>query len=390
MIAPPMTHLFDAQPERFGWRYWHLDHTGTELISPIHQARVRLGRRFFESDCPHTDSPFALAPDCYCGVYYVPDADEFSRMFVGSKEEPEHDLMAVTFGAAVGEHGPDRVLPDDARRAPRYVVLAIMLAQKSASAGALRERYGVNVTMRGLSRDVMADVEQAVRAEYRNVDLAEFLEAAQREPVMPLGRHICDEKPDEFGWKIWTLGDSGDLGDVYFGGGVPPRGYAGIYCKTRTLPELRRFGRRVFVVEPRLPVQYTTGATICHMLLEMFDTLRPKLVATFGVTAGRSFLGGLADGFAPDFDAVRRTAAYYPLAVCIPEERADVADAVQARYGLQVTPSLTMRSLLDVERAVRTRLESVATLPEAIKRGRLPAASPQQATVGGGVRMHAG
>jgi len=42
-----------------------------------------------------------------------------------------------------------------------------------------------------------------VRAEHRDVDPAEFFEALRGEQVMPLGRHICDEMPDEFGWRIW-------------------------------------------------------------------------------------------------------------------------------------------------------------------------------------------
>jgi hypothetical protein len=258
-------------------------------------------------------------------VYFVPNTDHFSRVFIADKEE--HDLMAVTFGVAVGEHGPDIVLPDDARRATRYAILAIMLADKSASAGDLMARYGVNVTMRGLGRDVMADVEHAVRAEYRNADLGEFLETVRGEPVMPLGRHICDERLEEFGWKIWTLDDSGKLGDVYFE--VAPEGF---YCKTRTLPELKRCGRRVFLVEPRLPVQYTITASYCYALVENFDsdppTGRRMLVATFGATAGRSTP---IPARSPQHIKMgtRHTTTYYPLAVCIPEDRADVADAVR-------------------------------------------------------------
>lgn len=32
-------HPFDVEPLRFGWRYWHLNHTDTELISAIGQIR---------------------------------------------------------------------------------------------------------------------------------------------------------------------------------------------------------------------------------------------------------------------------------------------------------------------------------------------------------------
>jgi len=77
--------LFDAAPEWFGWRYWHLDETGTQLLSPIHKGRLRVGQRFVEVDCPHTGSPFALSPDCACGIYYVPGAEFFSRVCIEKK-----------------------------------------------------------------------------------------------------------------------------------------------------------------------------------------------------------------------------------------------------------------------------------------------------------------
>jgi hypothetical protein len=113
---------------------------------------------------------------------------------------------------------------------------------------------------------------------------------------------------------------------------------------------------------------------MCHALLETFDADPPNgrrmLAATFGATAGRSTP---IPQRSPQHIQMgtRHTTTYYPLAVCIPEDRADMADAVPARYGLRVTPSLTMRALLDAERAVRTRLEGVGTIKSAVETGRL-------------------
>jgi hypothetical protein len=35
------------------------------------------------------------------------------------------------------------------------------------------------------------------------------------------------------------------------------------------------------------------------------------------------------------------------LAVCIPEERADLAAGIEARYGIEVRPELSMRAMLN-------------------------------------------
>jgi hypothetical protein len=181
----------------------------TRLLSPIHRGALSGGRSFVEADCNHrsTTSRFKLGVDCSNGVYYYrrPSATRLIELLDEGANWTDQAHVAVSFGCAVGDVYPDPVIPDIASRTARYRMLALILPERSDTAGELRQRYGVNVHMgRPITMDTLDDVESAVRSELRNEKPGKgFFTALRKEPLWASDTHICDT--DQAGWRLWGL-----------------------------------------------------------------------------------------------------------------------------------------------------------------------------------------
>lgn len=353
------SHVMDKFPARFGWRYWHVDETGTRLLSPIHRGRLRFGRRFAESDCPHRRDghPFVLSEDCHCGIHYVPAVDYFLGI---ENEITDRARTVITFGAAIGGTAPDPALPEDARRTVRYVIHALLVYENSCAAASLRTRFGVSATMRAGSRQAFDDIEAVVRAELTGMTAAEVFNTPMREPILDIAEHVCDTNPDQFGWRQWILTADGHLSDgrlTYAQPATPPADGQRAFFEAKC-----PHGNTVPSPACDCGIAYYPSVTGCRRGLDDLAATAAAsgadipVAVTFGFAGGRTALGRWAQDGSPN-GWIRRTRRYSPLALCIPESHAHLASAVRRNYpDLPVTTSTTIIGMIDAEQTARRQL----------------------------------
>jgi hypothetical protein len=337
-------HPLDAAPERFGWRVWHIE--GSRLISPIHRGKVRFGARVVESVCQHRSDPLELSPDCNCGIYYE-DLDHAIERWSGEADRVGADNVALTFGAAVGDVAPDPVLPDDALRSPKWVILAILLPPASAAAARLRKRYNANVHMRQISPTAMQYVEDAVRGDLRRTPAPEFFDTLRAEPLDEGDAHIMDRHPDRFGWAVWRFHP--DL-----------RALSDPESPTRAIACRRNRSDAVYFEDEWGPgIYYVTTGFYCA---QRIGGLEQAYLAAGWSDADFEFAAtfGIADGsITPETDAwgaFYRARRHLPSIMCIPPSHGRLRQALERDWGIPVVSATSPQVFHNVEKFMRSKL----------------------------------
>ena len=343
----------DTHAKRFGWRLWHLDDTGTRLLSPYHKgAQVKGGGRIVESACPHRQHALEIADSCHCGVYYDLSTTEAIERWHWAAEDFGAQRLALTFGAAVGDTAPDPILPDTAMRAPRYAILAIAIMPGSTTAGQLRERYGVNVTMKDLTDATFREMQAAVRADLGRRPATQLFTDLAAEPLLPDAGHVMDQLPHMFGWSVWCIDKYGG----YLGTLSEPAITSRPITRHRTANGAAWFEAKCFHSDTdpacNCGICYTPSGFYCTHLLASWMSRCPSwtFAATFGIANGR-----ITKDTEPTYD-IRRCQRNFPMTICIPATHSHLRDTMQQRYGITVTPALHPETFRHVETAARTRL----------------------------------
>lgn len=340
-----MSHVLDTHAGRFGWRVWHLNQAESRLQSPIHRGQVRFGRRIVESICEHRSEPLTLSPDCNCGIYFedLARSDQrwrFDADLVGAEN------VALTFGAAVGEVGADPILPESAMRAPRYAILAVLIPRSSSAVAAeLRRRYDTNVFLRNVTPDAMRQVEDAVRGDLRTADADRFFEQLQAEEAHSgSSEHIMDRSPNHFGWRVWRLHTAERrLSD--------PEDEHPIACHRK--PD----GSVYFEATAGPGLSYVTSGLYCAHRIDQLTRRytdaghNVELAATFGIADV-----AVTKEAAADLDT-HRSRRHFPMAMCIPSGRANLAPTMQDDYGMLVASAMTPRMFREIEQMARRKLD---------------------------------
>jgi hypothetical protein len=349
------THVMDAHPDRFGWRTWHLDETGTRLLSPLHKSgKVQAGTRVVESVCSHRPDPFVLS-DCYCGIYYeTGDGAALDRWLIEADRAGRENLV-LTFGAAVGEVADDPVITEQGLRAPRYAILHILMQPGSAAAMKLRERYQTNITMKPITASALDHVRDTVRADLRPVEATEFFDSLRAEPVRPVAKHIVDRSPELFGWRAWRLDENGGLSD--------PLDPTQLIMQLRTpsgaafFETLCHRGHKPPTVACPCGLSYIPGATYFCWFLDQLEQQRQNGDFGDGPTVFAATYGMAQDAIKSEYYLdVHRCRRHFPMAICIPSTHQHLKARMERHYGFAVIPELSPQVFQDVERLARTKL----------------------------------
>jgi len=259
-------------------------------------------------------------------------------------------------------------------RTSRYSIFRILLFQKSAAAGKLRQRYGVNVRIgtKDASLELLTDIESAVRAELRDTPPSMFFADLRREPETPAEGHIIDRYPDHFGWKLWRITRGGRLEGI-----LDSKERYGAYpyhppTKTKQYVEAGcSHGNVVPSPSCGCGIYYNNSLTYCRSGMDVIS--HSELDAGWSTTGPWAITFGFADGgIAEDLNPTqaafsKRTRRFWPLVVIAGQLQRSLAPQLRRNFDAEIDWVTNTHSMRDAERDIRTRLQNVTSLEE-IKR----------------------
>jgi hypothetical protein len=191
-------NVMDTHPDRFGWRFWHLDDTGTRLLSPYSRKPLRWGQRCVSAGvipdrtAPHTSRVCARTGE-WCrrrsaaaGCTYIPSIPYFlaflDEIYPGMPD-PVAVPWAVTYGIATDRAADiaedfGEPISYGVQRTARYFPMVICLNHPDPDMAAkLQRRYRAGV-IPGVTPAILRAVERKARDKLAGAAPADLLTAA--------------------------------------------------------------------------------------------------------------------------------------------------------------------------------------------------------------------
>jgi hypothetical protein len=237
-------------------------------------------------------------------------------------------------------------------RTSRFKFLSVLVPGMHPEAGRFRDRYDRVQTPKAIDVETLQAMQDVARVELLDVDVAGFVAAARREPVIPDPVHVWDTERDQFGWRVWATGSLQEPrligGRVYVVDGEQQ-----LFDPLTWLPSLSRGENGPFVADKTGGVWHLSSINYAgRWARATHDQFEHHPIA---FTYGRA-RGPVTEDTEMPGGGLFRSKHHDVLRLCIPKSHAYLAKQLGDKYGIKATASTEVAALQAAEQSVWRQL----------------------------------